>query len=1008
MDRQNESDNWFGEMTGPTVTEGVSAKVTQLDISGPIPDGGIKASPPWPSATTSRVGALIRRHQLERLLPADEVETAQQEGVLPGTGDRRVVTIMFVDIRGSSRIEEALSPERTIEFLNLYLGLAAQAILAHEGSINKFIGDGILAVFGLLEVSGRGAANALAAAAAIHRSFESASAHASRSEQIRAVVALHTGTAIIGVVGLAERSDYAVLGSVVNVASRLEEEAKELNLRTVLSGSTVAALTEPPDSLHLVTRKALRGVSESIEIWTIDPTPSSAGLERELSPPTEPAAVAEHPEVAGITKPSWRPFAAAAVAACAFFAAFATVMGLRFGGDQFQMLFVDSAAIVAALAAAAVCAWTAGRSVGRLRTGWGLVAASATAWSIGEATSMVYDQIIHVAQPSLALADAGYLTAIPLGIAGVLAFWTSPLGHIDQAQAWLDGLIVGISLFFAAWALGLNDVVQHAGGDFAEQATQIIYPVGEILIGTIVILVLNRGARHLQGPLLLVLAGVAASTVADIVSARSEADGNGSLRAFADTSWVVAFLLIGLASRWPTRPRSVEPEELDLWHLALPWMAVLLAAISTVIVVVQGAGLDRFLTSLTAALAVSLAISQVLAHRDSLAMLVKSRRSEQTLAEVIARAPIGIARADTEFNIIDANPGLGALLRQPRELLLGSSITKYLPEGMHLQMRHRLADLASGATTAQEVEIPMIRADGSHGWAQLSATAVSRATGDVDYFLAMLQDTTAKHEAEDRAGAGLATLENLNRLKTQFLQSIGHEFKTALVGISGFSELILGATNLDLDEVKEFARDISKDAERLDRLVTELLDLDRLETTQQNLSIDLLDLNDLITREVEQVKAGTDGLVFILKLEPTLPVVAGDGAKLSQAIGTLLHHAVTFSRDGGQIVVISRTHVGQVEVSVRDQGLGARAEFDNPLFDQRDIFAGNPIRKVIGTGLGLGIARQIVAMHGGRMWIDHLEGIGSESHFTLPITLNLRVGETSVAGDGNSASGQAE
>lgn len=131
-----------------------AAEADRIGLSEP------NAGPPWPSATTSRVGALIRRHQLERLLPADEVETAQQRGVLPSTGDRRVLTIMFVDIRGSSRIEETLSPERTIEFLNLYLGLAAQAILANEGSVNKFIGDGILAVFGLLEESDRGAANA--------------------------------------------------------------------------------------------------------------------------------------------------------------------------------------------------------------------------------------------------------------------------------------------------------------------------------------------------------------------------------------------------------------------------------------------------------------------------------------------------------------------------------------------------------------------------------------------------------------------------------------------------------------------------------------------------------------------------------------------------------------------------------------------------------------------------------------------------------------------------------
>jgi adenylate cyclase len=232
---------------------------------------------PWPSETAAQMHAidreLVRRRQLERLVPADAVAAVLRRGMLPTSGDRRILTIMFVDIRGSARIEETLSPERTIEFLNTYLGIAARAIMAHKGSVNKFIGDGILAVFGVLDQPDHGALDAVSAAVDIHQAFEAAGDQFISANPVRAVVAMHTGLAIIGVVGLAERSDYAVLGSAVNVASRLESEGKELGLRTILSGSTVIALPQRPACLHLVTRKSLRGMSTDVEIWTLDPDP---------------------------------------------------------------------------------------------------------------------------------------------------------------------------------------------------------------------------------------------------------------------------------------------------------------------------------------------------------------------------------------------------------------------------------------------------------------------------------------------------------------------------------------------------------------------------------------------------------------------------------------------------------------------------------------------------------------------------------------------------------------
>ncbi|HVC75767.1 MAG TPA: adenylate/guanylate cyclase domain-containing protein [Candidatus Micrarchaeaceae archaeon] len=231
---------------------------------------------PWRDETTAEMEALdnelIRRHQLERLLPSDAVDLVLAEGILPTAGDRRILTIMFVDIRGSAQIEETISPEGTIEFLNTYLGLAARAILAHHGSVNKFIGDGILAVFGVVDDPDHGASNAIAAATAIHAAFADESPSISTGKPIRAVVALHTGPAIVGVVGLAERADYAVLGSAVNIASRLEGEAKEMNLATALSGATVAALGSSAWPLRLVTTKNLRGLSERVDIWSSDPS----------------------------------------------------------------------------------------------------------------------------------------------------------------------------------------------------------------------------------------------------------------------------------------------------------------------------------------------------------------------------------------------------------------------------------------------------------------------------------------------------------------------------------------------------------------------------------------------------------------------------------------------------------------------------------------------------------------------------------------------------------------
>ena len=482
------------------------------------------------------------------LTQSDSLKVAVRSLALPSTTRRQVLTIMFVDIRDSSRIEETLPPERTLEFLNSYLGLAAQAIRANNGVINQVVGDGVVATFGLLDESDHGAANALAAAVAIHGAFESASGQRG-SEPVRAIVAMHTGTAIVGDISRAERTDYGVFGSAVNVVARLESEGKQLGLRTVLSGSTVSALLVPSNALRLVTRKTLRGLSNRVEIWSNDP------IDAPVSTPASGAAFAptgaDRRSSAG-RGPGWRPFGTVALTEVVVLAAFVAVVGLGLGGSRFDEVFTNLAQFIAAVAAAAVCAWTASRSQGTVRTGWALIAGSAAAWSVGQWSGGVHQTTLTVA-PAAPVTDVAFLATLALGIAGVLCFWDSPPGATSRWRAVLDGLIVACALAFAAWALGLRQVYQWPGQSLLERAAEVAIPAGEIVLATVLIMVINRGSRQQLGSLLLLLASTALSAVASVLGAYG-ADASGSYQRFGDGGLLVALALVVLAPLY--RPRS--------------------------------------------------------------------------------------------------------------------------------------------------------------------------------------------------------------------------------------------------------------------------------------------------------------------------------------------------------------------------------------------------------------------------------------------------------------------
>jgi PAS domain S-box-containing protein len=665
----------------------------------------------------------------------------------------------------------------------------------------------------------------------------------------------------------------------------------------------------------------------------------------------------------------------------------------RVGGERATVAVDDIGQAAAALIAAFSCAWRARQESDRMRLVWGLLAASAGSWGLGEVVWSVYEVVLGIAVPFPSLADAGFLAAIPLAVAGVLAFPSAPSRMATQGRAIVDGATVALSLLFVSWALGLGEVYHSSASSLLAQWIGLAYPAGDVVIGTVLLLAISRTTRSQRGRLLLLLGGLAANSLADSAFAFLTTNGTyGPLGSMLDAGWVAGYLLIALAPLWPGNHAEVSSEEgpISPWQVAMPWIGILAVVVTVGITTAGGRPLDPFLIVPGGALAVLVIAGQILSYRDSLGLLRESRRAESQLKartlllnQVIEHAPQGIARIGRDRKITSVNPRMCALLKIGTPAILGTALERYLPAD---EVTRAFAGFGTGARSDDtfDTDSQATRPDGTKVWLHWSVTAVRAASAEIDYFLAMFDDINAEHEAEEAAMAHLTSLERLNHLKSEFVSTVSHEFRTALVGIQGFSE-ILADGDLTSADVQEFARDINHDAMRLSRMITDILDLDRMEAGKLALRVSSVNLNTTIRAAQERASTSSPQHLIRTDLDRALPDVSGDIDRLMQVMSNLLDNAIKYSPEGGDVVVISRQRDGGIQVTVKDQGIGIPADFADRLFGRYERFEDHHTNTIIGSGLGLAITRQIIEMHGGRIWVESKVGIGSEFTFWLPV-----------------------
>lgn len=383
------------------------------------------------------------------------------------------------------------------------------------------------------------------------------------------------------------------------------------------------------------------------------------------------------------------------------------------------------------------------------------------------------------------------------------------------------------------------------------------------------------------------------------------------------------------------------------------------------------------------ALAAALALSGLIAVRQRLALRnarASERRRRATEADLERRAAAaqedlvalrealdsGVLRVDPGLRITDASPRSHELLGRSAGSLVGRSLMEaFLDPGVETIARSAIERGSSaGDLRVADVDGPAI---------------VVRARGVPSGGAWLVLDDVSE-------------LRRLQRIRTEFIDNLSHELRTPITTVSLLAETLQRDVEASGDAIPARMRErigkIEVETGHLVQMVTELLDLSRIESGGTLDLADGLDLGGLAASSAERLRtfAERQGVTLRIDVARDLPPIRGDAARLGQVVVNLVHNAVKFSPDGGDVSVDVRAGGDEVITSVEDHGVGIPPAARDRVFERFYKVDRARLRGEVGggTGLGLAIARHVVAQHGGRIWVESREGTGSTFAFALP------------------------
>jgi PAS domain S-box-containing protein len=338
------------------------------------------------------------------------------------------------------------------------------------------------------------------------------------------------------------------------------------------------------------------------------------------------------------------------------------------------------------------------------------------------------------------------------------------------------------------------------------------------------------------------------------------------------------------------------------------------------------------------------------------------RASEERIRSVIENLPVGVVTTDSNGLVESINRMTSEMFTVEESEVLKKPISA-LFDGEVQSMK----DLQAGKTLEQTAK----KKSGETFPVEITTAEYQGVEGN--RLLIHIKDITERREIE--------------RLKQEFIAMISHDLRTPLTSIGGTLTLIQEGIYGGISEGgSKRVLDAQRNVERLINLVSDLLDLEKLEAGRLTMELEPCDVADIIDQSVSSVKSYAEQKGVVLHVESAGAKIPADSDRLVQVLVNLISNAVKFSPVGGNVHVSSNSENGHVSLLVKDEGRGIPKEFQESIFERFQQVAASDGKRSMGSGLGLAICKAIVESHNGSIGVDSDGATGSTFWIRLPVS----------------------